>query len=121
METTATPAAEVKTTDTQVGAGREASKGALVTVHYEGFLEDGTKFDSSLERGRPFQFVVGSSKVIKGWSIGIQSPTPMREGGKRTLHIPAELAYGPRAVGKIPPNSNLTFNIELIEALPREE
>jgi FKBP-type peptidyl-prolyl cis-trans isomerase len=108
---------DVQISDTEVGTGREASKGALVQVHYEGFLKGGTKFDSSKDRGRPFQFVMGSSKVIKGWSLGIQG---MKEGGKRTLLIPAALAYGERAVGRIPPHSDLTFHIELIEALPRE-
>jgi FKBP-type peptidyl-prolyl cis-trans isomerase len=109
--------AELKITDTTVGTGREASKGAKVTVHYEGFLEDGKKFDSSVDRGRPFSFVLGAGKVIQGWDRGVMG---MKEGGKRTLHIPASLAYGPRAVGPIPPNSNLIFHIELIESLPRE-
>jgi FKBP-type peptidyl-prolyl cis-trans isomerase len=108
---------ELKITDTQIGAGREAIKGAKVTVNYEGFLESGQKFDSSVDRGRPFSFVLGTGKVIKGWDQGLMG---MKEGGKRTLHIPADLAYGPRAVGPIPPNSNLIFHIELIESLPRE-
>lgn len=112
-----TTSPELKITDTQVGTGREATKGALVTVNYEGFLEDGLKFDSSIDRGQPFRFVLGARKVIQGWDQGLLG---MKEGGKRTLHIPAHLAYGPRAVGKIPPNSNLTFNVELIESLPRE-
>lgn len=110
-------AAEVQITDVVVGTGREASKGALAQVHYDGFLLDGTKFDSSRDRGRPFQFVVGSAKVIRGWSIGMLG---MREGGKREVLIPAALAYGERAVGKIPPNSDLRFQVELFEALPRE-
>lgn len=108
---------ELKITDTQAGSGREAVKGALVTVNYEGFLENGQKFDSSIDRGRPFKFVLGAGKVIKGWDQGVVG---MKEGGKRTLHIPAHLAYGPRAVGSIPPGSNLIFHIELIESLPRE-
>ena len=108
---------QLKTTDTQVGAGREAVKGAKVTVHYEGFLENGQKFDSSLDRGSPFSFVLGAGKVIKGWDQGVLG---MKEGGKRTLHIPAELGYGARAIGPIPPNSNLIFHVELIESLPRE-
>jgi FKBP-type peptidyl-prolyl cis-trans isomerase len=103
--------------DTQVGTGREALKGAKVTVHYDGFLEDGRKFDSSIDRGRPFSFVLGAGKVIKGWDQGLMG---MKEGGKRTLKIPAELAYGPRAIGMIPPNSPLVFHVELIESLPRE-
>jgi peptidylprolyl isomerase len=109
---------DIQITDTELGTGREALKGALVTVNYEGFLEDGKKFDSSIDRGRPFQFVLGSGKVIKGWNLGV---TGMKEGGKRTLRIPAHLAYGERAVGMIPPNSNLIFQIELVEALAREE
>ena len=108
---------ELKIIDTEVGQGREASKGAKITVDYEGFLETGQKFDSSLDRGRPFSFVLGSGKVIKGWDQGLMG---MKEGGKRTLHIPAELAYGARAIGQIPPNSNLIFHVNLIESLPRE-
>jgi FKBP-type peptidyl-prolyl cis-trans isomerase len=73
---------ELIITDTVIGAGREASKGALVFAHYEGFLSDGTKFDSSLEKGRPFQFVFGAARVIKGWDLGLVG---MKEGGKRTF------------------------------------
>ncbi len=108
---------ELKIIDQEVGQGREATKGAKVTVDYEGFLENGQKFDSSLDRGRPFSFVLGSGKVIKGWDQGLIG---MKEGGKRTLEIPSELAYGSRAIGPIPPNSNLIFHISLIESLPRE-
>lgn len=109
---------EVKITDIVVGNGTEATKGALLLVHYEGFLEDGTKFDSTADHGRPYQFVVGSSKVIKGWSMGVLG---MREGGKRTFFVPASLAYGERQIGKfIKPHSNLIFHVELLEARPRE-
>lgn len=108
---------ELKIIDTQVGTGRDAVKGALVKVNYEGFLENGQKFDSSIDRGRPFQFVLGAGKVIKGWDQGVVG---MKEGGKRTLHIPAHLAYGARAIGMIPPDSNLIFHVELVESLPRE-
>lgn len=108
---------DLEITDTQIGTGREAVKGAKVTVNYEGFLENGQKFDSSIDRGRPFSFVLGAGKVIKGWDQGVMG---MKEGGKRTLHIPAALAYGARAVGSIPPDSNLIFQIELLESLPRE-
>jgi len=109
---------ELKITDTVVGTGTEATKGALCFVQYEGFLEDGTKFDSTYDHGRPFQFVVGSQKVIKGWSQGVLG---MREGGKRTLFIPSHLAYGDRQVGAfIKPHSNLIFHVELLEARPRE-
>ncbi len=108
---------ELKITDTELGTGREAVKGAKITVHYEGFLENGEKFDSSKDRGKAFSFVLGAGKVIQGWDRGFAG---MKEGGKRTLWIPAPLAYGERSVGKIPPNSDLTFHVELIESLPRE-
>lgn len=109
---------ELKITDTLVGEGKETVKGALIICHYEGFLEDGTKFDSSLDRGQPLQFVVGVGRVIKGWDQGLMG---MKEGGKRTLHIPANLAYGDRQVGPIiKPNSNLIFNVELIEVRARD-
>ena len=109
---------ELKVTDVKVGEGKEAVKGALVKVHYEGFLEDGKKFDSSRDRNRVFEFTLGAGRVIKGWDMGVMG---MKEGGQRTLHIPADLAYGERAIGPIPPNSNLVFNIELVESWPREE
>jgi methyltransferase (TIGR00027 family) len=109
---------ELKVTDTVVGTGKEAVKGALLTMHYTGTLEDGTKFDSSHDRGTPFQFVLGAGRVIKGWDQGILG---MKEGGKRTLHIPSHLAYGERQMGPvIKPNSNLLFDVELIECRPRD-
>lgn len=108
---------ELKITDTVVGTGKAAVKGALLLCHYTGLLEDGTKFDSSYDHGRPFQFVIGSGRVIKGWDQGLMG---MQEGGKRTLHIPAHLAYGERQKGLIPPNSNLIFHVELLEVRPRE-
>lgn len=109
---------ELKITDTAVGTGIEAIKGALLICQYEGFLEDGTKFDSSYNHGRPFQFVIGSKRVIKGWDQGLMG---MREGGKRTLFVPAHLGYGGREVGQfIKPNSNLIFHVELLEVRPRE-
>lgn len=108
----------VKITDTLEGTGIAAEKGALCFCHYEGFLEDGTKFDSSLDRDRLFEFVVGSKKVIQGWSQGIIG---MKEGGKRTLFVPAELGYGDRQIGQyIKPNSNLIFQVELFEVRLRE-
>lgn len=110
--------AELEVIDTLSGEGKEVVKGALLTMHYEGFLEDGTKFDSSLDRGRPFQFVIGSGRVIKGWDQGIMG---MKVGGKRTLRIPSHLAYGERSVGEvIPANSNLIFHVELLEVLTRD-
>ncbi len=111
-------AAELKITDTLIGNGKESVKGALMFVHYVGLLEDGTKFDSSHDHGRPFQFVIGSGRVIKGWDQGLMG---MKEGGKRTLFVPADLAYGERQIGKfITPNSNLIFHVELLEVRPRE-
>lgn len=109
---------ELKITDTLEGTGKAAVKGALLLCQYEGFLEDGTKFDSSYDHGRPFQFVIGSGRVIKGWDQGIMG---MKEGGKRTLHVPAHLAYGERQIGQfIKPNSNLIFYVELLEVRTRD-
>lgn len=109
---------ELKITDTLIGTGIEPSKGALVFAHYEGFLEDGTKFDSSVDRGKAFQFVFGTGRVIKGWDQGLIG---MKVGGKRTLFVPAHLAYGERQIGQfIKPNSNLLFDIELLEVRLRE-
>lgn len=109
---------ELEIDDTEVGTGTEVKKGALVICHYTGLLDNGTKFDSSHDHGRPFQFVVGAKKVIQGWDLGLIG---MKEGGKRTLYVPAHLAYGDRQVGPhIKPNSDLTFHIELIEARNRE-
>ena len=108
---------ELKITDTVEGTGKEAIKGALIHVHYEGFLEDGKKFDSSRDRNKTFSFVLGAGRVIQGWDQGFMG---MKEGGKRTLHIPSALAYGERAIGPIPPHSNLIFHIELVEVFPRD-
>ena len=109
---------ELKITDQVVGQGIEVVKGALVICNYTGWLEDGTKFDSSYDHGRPFQFVIGSRRVIQGWDIGVMG---MREGGKRKLEVPAQLAYGERQIGKfIKPNSNLIFEVEVLEVRPRE-
>lgn len=110
---------ELKITETVPGTGKETVKGALVIAHYEGFLEDGTKFDSSRDKGRPFQFVFGTGRVIKGWDQGLIG---MKEGGKRTLFVPSHLAYGERQIGNIiPPHSNLIFNIELLEVRTRDD
>ncbi len=109
---------ELKITDTQEGTGPAAEKGALVICHYTGTLEDGTKFDSSLDRGTPFQFVLGAGRVIKGWDQGLMG---MKAGGKRRLHIPSHLAYGDRQAGPhIKPHSNLIFDIEMVEVRNRE-
>ncbi len=109
---------ELKIIDTLVGEGKETSKGALLFVQYEGFLEDGTKFDSSFDKGRPFQFVFGTGRVIKGWDLGLVG---MKEGGKRTLVVPSHLAYGERQIGAfIKPHSNLLFHVELLEVRTRD-
>ena len=109
---------ELKITDTVIGSGIEISKGALVICNYEGFLDDGTKFDSSIDKGRPFQFVFGVGRVIKGWDQGLIG---MKVGGKRSLYVPSKLGYGERQIGQfIKPHSNLHFNVELLEVRPRE-
>lgn len=105
--------------DIQPGDGKAVVKGALITTQYRGTLEDGTVFDSSYERGKPFQCVIGTGRVIKGWDIGLIG---MQVGGKRRLFVPAHLAYGERQVGAhIAPNSNLHFEIELLEVLTRDD
>lgn len=108
---------ELVMTDTLVGHGTAAVKGALLLCHYTGYLEDGTKFDSSHDHGRPFQFVIGSKRVIQGWEQGLMG---MKEGGKRTLFVPAHLGYGEREKSKIPAHSNLIFHIELLEVRVRD-
>lgn len=108
----------LKITDIVIGEGKETARGALCFAHYEGFLHDGTKFDSSHDRGKPFQFVFGTGRVIKGWDQGLVG---MKEGGKRELYVPSELAYGERQVGAlIGPHSNLRFVIELLEVRTRD-
>ena len=110
---------ELKITDLITGDGKEVVKGALVICDYQGFLDDGTKFDSSLDRGKPFQFVIGSGRVIKGWDIGIMG---MKIAGKRKLFVPSHLAYGERQIGDIiKPNSNLHFEVELLDVLTRDD
>jgi FKBP-type peptidyl-prolyl cis-trans isomerase FkpA len=102
--------------DTTVGAGAEAVVGTVVSVHYTGWLYEngqaGKKFDSSKDRGQPFEFPLGAGHVIRGWDEGVQG---MKVGGKRNLVIPAELGYGARgAGGVIPPNATLLFEVELL-------
>ena len=98
--------------DLVVGTGAEAAEGRKVTVHYTGWLHDGTKFDSSVDRGVPFEFDLGMGQVIAGWDEGVQG---MRVGGKRKLVIPPHLAYGPVRQGSIPGNSTLVFDVEVVD------
>lgn len=124
--------------DITIGNGKPAERGALITAHYTGYLPDGTVFDSSHDRGQPFECVIGTGRVIKGWDIGVlgddyakaigydsqladPSLTPMQVGGKRKLVVPSHLGYGERAVGKIPANSILTFDIELLGVKTRDD
>ena len=123
-----TDIADIKVTDIIVGTGKTAVKGALIVTEYTGKLEDGTVFDSSISRGRAFECVIGTGRVIKGWDMGVLGfrtddvvVAPMQVGGKRQLIVPAYLAYGERTVGKIPPNSTLYFEIELLEVRTRDD
>ncbi len=98
--------------DLVVGDGAEATPGRRVKVHYTGTLTNGSKFDSSLDRGKPFEFVLGAGQVIKGWDQGVAG---MKVGGKRKLTIPPELGYGTRGFPPvIPPSSTLIFEVELL-------
>jgi len=98
--------------DLDIGTGDEAQSGQQVQVHYTGWLADGSKFDSSLDRGQPFAFALGARQVISGWDQGVVG---MKVGGKRRLTIPPTLAYGERGFpGAIPPNATLTFEVELL-------
>jgi FKBP-type peptidyl-prolyl cis-trans isomerase FkpA len=99
--------------DVTPGAGDEAKAGQRVSVHYTGWLTDGTKFDSSKDRNDPFAFPLGAGHVIKGWDEGVQG---MKVGGVRKLTIPPHLGYGARgAGGVIPPNATLVFEVELLQ------
>jgi len=108
----------LKYIDTKTGDGATARSGNKVSVHYTGWLSDngakGKKFDSSVDRGQPFQFTLGAKQVIAGWDEGVAG---MKVGGKRTLTIPPELGYGARGfAGAIPPNAILIFDVELLQA-----
>jgi FKBP-type peptidyl-prolyl cis-trans isomerase len=107
-----TTASGLQYIDLKVGSGATAQTGQTVTVHYTGWLENGKKFDSSVDRGQPFSFPLGAGRVIKGWDEGVQG---MKVGGKRKLVIPSNLGYGARGAGAvIPPNATLIFEVELL-------
>jgi len=107
-----TTASGLRYIDEQVGTGDSPKTGQVVTVHYTGWLTNGTKFDSSRDRPQPFTFNIGQGRVIKGWDEGVAT---MKVGGKRTLIIPPALGYGERgAGGVIPPNATLMFDVELL-------
>lgn len=107
------PDFKTKIMDLRAGAGAEAKAGDSVSVHYTGTLEDGTKFDSSRDRGQPFSFPLGAGRVIKGWDVGVAG---MKVGGQRKLTIPPEEGYGSRGAGaSIPPNATLYFDVELLK------
>lgn len=101
----------LKIEEIEVGTGQEVKSGDTVVIHYSGTLTDGTKFDSSYDRGEPFETQIGVGQVIKGWDEGVVG---MKVGGKRKLTIPPDLGYGAQAVGPIPANSTLIFDVELV-------
>ena len=104
---------ELQIEELQVGTGAEAKVGQLVSVHYTGTLTDGSKFDSSHDRGQPLDFKLGAGQVIQGWDQGVAG---MKVGGKRKLTIPPAMAYGERGFPPvIPPNSTLVFDVELMD------
>lgn len=112
MNDEVTTSSGLKYVDLVEGAGASPTPGQMVTVHYTGTLEDGKKFDSSVDRGQPFVFQIGMGRVIKGWDEGVMT---MKIGGKRKLIIPPQLGYGARGAGSvIPPNATLIFEVELL-------
>jgi FKBP-type peptidyl-prolyl cis-trans isomerase len=102
---------KLKIEDLKVGHGQEVKSGDTVVINYKGTLTDGTKFDSSYDHGQPFETQIGVGRVIKGWDEGVPG---MKVGGKRRLTIPPSMGYGSQAVGNIPPNSTLIFDVELV-------
>jgi peptidylprolyl isomerase len=116
MAQSMTTASGLQITDTKVGTGASPKTGQTCVMHYTGWLyqdgKKGAKFDSSVDRGQPFEFAIGTGQVIKGWDEGVAT---MKVGGKRTLIIPPQLGYGARgAAGVIPPNATLLFEVELL-------
>lgn len=110
--TSAPAVTDLKVEDLKSGDGTEAVAGKTVSVHYTGWLTDGKKFDSSVDRGTPFKFALGGGQVIPGWDKGVAG---MKVGGKRKLTIPPQLGYGERGAGAvIPPNATLIFEVELL-------
>lgn len=103
---------KVKIEDITIGTGKEVKSGDTVVINYTGTLQDGTKFDSSYDRKEPFETQIGTGQVIQGWDQGVVG---MKVGGKRKLTIPPSLGYGDQDMGKIPPNSTLIFDVELID------
>jgi peptidylprolyl isomerase len=115
--TTVTTPSGLKIIDTQAGTGAQPKTGQTCVMHYTGWLykdgAKGEKFDSSVDRGQPFEFQIGTGQVIGGWDEGVAT---MKVGGKRTLIIPPDLGYGARGAGRvIPPNSTLIFDVELLD------
>jgi FKBP-type peptidyl-prolyl cis-trans isomerase len=111
-ENVVTTSSGLKYVELKVGEGKEAKEGSRVRVHYTGTLENGKKFDSSLDKGVPYPVTIGAGEVIKGWEEGLQG---MKAGGKRKLIVPAKLAYGePGRPPAIPPNATLLFELELV-------
>lgn len=103
---------KLQSKDEKIGTGSAVKSGDTISINYVGTLADGTKFDSSYDRKQPFETQIGVGKVIKGWDEGVVG---MKVGGKRKLIIPPSLGYGDQAVGSIPPNSTLVFEVELVE------
>ncbi len=108
----ATDSGKLQIEDIKVGTGSAVTSGDTVVIHYKGTLTDGTKFDSSYDRGQPFETRIGVGTVIEGWDMGVPG---MKVGGKRRLVIPPALGYGDADMGTIPPNSTLIFEVELVD------
>lgn len=112
MSKTSTDSGKLQIEEIKVGTGAAVTSGDTVVMHYSGTLENGEKFDSSYDRGQPFETRIGVGQVIEGWDMGVPG---MKIGGKRKLVIPSALGYGERGVGPIPPNATLIFEVELLD------